>query len=291
MAEKSTNLNEGGLAMETLINRRNFLLGAGVFAAGLAVGARNDLFAQYTAGLEKVVNAPAVAGKKLTPILPYVKLDPDAVRRAAYQQYFIGWCGYGAAKGILMELAKALGPGAPHQDLLENGAEFFRFGGGGGGGTGNTCGTLMGAAGVMGLLCPNTIDWDRMTADLYQWYGNQPFPSGKLDDISKFKNQPQSKSGSPMCHLSVSKWSKVAGGVRMNAPERQERCGKMAGDVAARAVEMLNTYYDGKYVPTYRVEEANTSCVSCHLGPQSKMFNTYDKGDCSLCHPTGHKKK
>ena len=62
------------------VTRRNFLRGAGVSMAGLAV--------MGTAGL--VLNKTADASKAASGTLPYEKLDPDKAMKRAYESYSKG---------------------------------------------------------------------------------------------------------------------------------------------------------------------------------------------------------
>lgn len=63
------------------LSRRNFLRGAGVSAAGLAVAGSAGLLA-YNSG---IAGASETSGT-----LPYVKIDPDKAMVAAYEGYSKG---------------------------------------------------------------------------------------------------------------------------------------------------------------------------------------------------------
>ena len=86
-----------------------------------------------------------------------------------------------------------------------------------------------------------------------------------------------SVSDSPLCHASNAKWIK-ASGFGLSTPERKERCARLTGDVAQKAVELLNAYKAGKFVPTFKVDDGTASCLSCHSDSQEgKMV-------CTTCH-------
>ena len=66
-----------------------------------------------------------------------------------------------------------------------------------------------------------------------------------------------SVSDSPLCHASNAKWISRSG-FGLASAERKERCARLTADVAAKAVELLNAYKAGKFVPTFKVDDATT---------------------------------
>jgi hypothetical protein len=112
-------------------------------------------------------------------------------------------------------------------------------------------------------------------------------PSGAL---------PQSTAQSSLCHVSLSRWCR-ASGFASGSPERLERCARLAGDVAGKAVELLNQGPLGLERPGEK-----TACHSCHyVGPsyQAGQF-THGAEGCLTCHvglegkainPAGHGEK
>ena len=65
---------------------------------------------------------------------------------------------------------------------------------------------------------------------------------------------------------------------------------RMTADVAAKAVEMLNSLYNNSYLTNTHSNEAAQSCLACH-GNEGKLKNTAGKMDCNSCHDEslGHK--
>lgn len=165
---------------------------------------------------------------------------------------------------------------------------MYRFGGGGVGGWATLCGAPMAAAAAINLVVP-AADVGKLAGELLGWYCDEPLPSKKLDAISKYPNQTQSVAGSPLCHISTTKWC-VASRNKEGSPQRKERCGKLTGDVAAQAVQMLNAYFAGTFKPVYKVSAATEGCMSCHIGPDSMLQNSYGKMDCTPCHGDPHRK-
>src|SRR5690554_966038 len=247
------------------VSRRAFLAGTGGFVAGAALGSR--LFSAV--GLA----APAQADVPEWP-WPYVPLDPEAVRRKGYEACkSINNCMYGGAEGILNELREKVG----HPFTLIP-SDMFRYGAGGIVSWGTVCGALNGAAAVMSLVTPQEACFP-LVNELMGWYCETALPTAK----SNAYGQPlaQSVSGSPLCHVSVSKWCD-ASGIAFGTPEQAERCARLTGDVCAKAVELLNAHAAGKFVPAYTAPASVAECMSCH-GPEG-MFDTIGNMDCLGCH-------
>ncbi|MBO8126472.1 MAG: split soret cytochrome c precursor, partial [Firmicutes bacterium] len=108
-------------------------------------------------------------------------------------------------------------------------------------------------------------------------------PTTDHDAYAKFTNQAQSIAGNPLCHASVSNWCQASGKAE-NSDERKDRCAKVSGDVAAKAIEMLNAYFDNKFAAAYKIPEEVERCRGCHVGK-----NTLAKMNCAPCHPNAHK--
>jgi len=68
--------------------------------------------------------------------------------------------------------------------------------------------------------------------------------------------------------------------------ERKERCARIAGDTAAKTVEILNAYFAGTFVPTYVDPATLTACLSCH--GSSGFNNVMTRMDCQPCHGDPH---
>ena len=249
---------------QTPVTRRAFLAGAGGFLAGAALGSR--LFSAV--GLA----APAQPEPPAWP-WTYVPLDPEVVRRKGYEGYFEGGCCYGAAEAILSELREKVGypfTGIP--------SDMFRYGAGGAAGWGTLCGALNGAAAVINLVTTQA-DCNAIVNELFGWYCETALPTEKSQGFGP-ANTP-SVASSPLCHVSLSRWAD-AEGVKINSPEKKQRCGKLTGDVAARAVELLNAWQAGKFVAAYQPPESVAECQTCH-GPE-ELDDAHGKMDCVQCH-------
>jgi hypothetical protein len=262
--------------MKKKVSRKEFLVIAGKCAAGASVG---------IAGLSLMSdkNGRAEAAPVPWP-WPYTKLDPEIIRKKAHQAYYDAGCGYGAFKGIVGTLQEVVG-----EPFTSIPTEMMMYGGGGGAGWGTLCGALNGAALAINLVC------DRATAtklinELFGLYTITPFPSDTSNQLAQKHeflvnkyDQPlkQTICGSPLCHTSVSTWCNEAG-FKANAPERSERCARLTGDVAAKAVELLNKQFDGQFQATYTQPQSVTNCLSCH--GTTMMNNVSAKMNCTQCH-------
>jgi hypothetical protein len=230
---------------------------------------------------------------------PVPRLDPDAVRDAGYWGYwkddpFKGGnygCSYGVASALLGAIKAGLGPGSPWDALP---LEMFKWGKTGAVESGTLCGALGGALPIFSLAAPAFVT--EMGADIVRWYAETAFPSREMDALDprrRFPGQAQSMSGSPLCHVSVSRWCK-ASGRGSSSQDRKVRCGKITGDVAKMAAVLLNTLEPGKkYAPRYGAPpELYAECVHCHVdAPPAKtadavrLGNSLGVSDCRACHP------
>ncbi len=277
-----TEEQKAGRKLETLGNkfsRRELLVGAGGFAAGAALGATLG-----SGALDLLPKAKA-AGEPEVPAWPwpYKKLDPAAVSKLGYQSYYEGGCMYGAAKAILLELRDKVG--YPYNMVP---LDMFRYGEGGMVGWGTLCGALNGAAAILTLVSGKPV-YPKLVNELLGWYSGEPFPSKKHDQYAKFPDEVQNVSGSPLCHVSVTEWCKHSG-FKVTDPQRLDRCAKLTGDVAARAVEMLNLQADGSFIAAYKPSDLFAGCMSCHVGKDSALNNVQGRMDCVQCHDDPHKK-
>lgn|SRR5690554_3841998 len=249
-------------AWQQPVSRRAFLAGTGGFLAGAALGSR----------LLGAVGLAAPAQPDV-PAWPwtYVPLDPEVVRRKGYDGFMEGGCCYGAAWAILSELQEKVGhpfTGVP--------ADMFRYGAGGAAGWGTLCGALNGAAAMINLVTPQS-DCTPLVNELFGWYCDTALPTEKSNGFGP-ANVP-SVAGSPLCHISLSRWAEAEG---TKVTERKQRCAKLTGDVAARAVELLNAWHAGQFVPAYVPAESVGECMTCH-GPDG-LADTHGKMDCVQCH-------
>ncbi len=248
------------------VSRRELVAGSGSFAVGFTIG---SFLAR--AGLAPVVSSAQEPAVPPWP-WPYHPLDPEAVARRAYEGYWKGACNYGAAEAIIGELARTVGH--PYTLLP---VDMFRYGEGGVVGWATLCGALNGAAAAICLVTPRPA-YTALIHELMGWYTTAAFP---LYRPAGGVELPTSVSGSPLCHVSVTRWCE-ASGYAEDSKERKERCARLTADVARQAVVLLNDYHEGRFVARYVAPASIQACMSCH-GPGG-LNHTRGKMDCAQCH-------
>jgi hypothetical protein len=248
------------------LTRREFVAGSAGFAAGVAVGSGSlgllsgCLTKPEPKVVEKIVEVEKPA--KIPPIpWPYEKLDPEKVAKIAYENWYKHFCCYAVTSGILIPLQEEIGE--PYTLFP---IESTIWGHGGAVGWGTLCGTLTGVGIATGLIAGK--DGEKILNDVIAWYTKTELPIYTPENPkATIKNQ--SKSNSPLCHISVGKWMKKED-VKFFSPERKERCARLAADVATKTVELLNDWIDGKYVPVHGSQAkthdmpAQNNCANCH---------------------------
>lgn len=207
----------------------------------------------------------------------YEELDPSHTAGRAYQAYSEGSCMYATVASVVSQLAEKFGE--PYTSFPTH---LFKYGHGGIAGYGSVCGTLNGAAAIIGLLLPDKNVQDRMIADLFQWYEKEPLPRFSPQDANGDFTPPASISNSVLCHASNTNWCKQTG-FKVSSKERKERCRRLTADVAKQLTISLNEIHSQAYMTgTYSDETAGT-CVACH-GNEGKLDNTAVKMSCDPCH-------
>ncbi|GAB6076268.1 C-GCAxxG-C-C family (seleno)protein [Desulfurobacterium crinifex] len=234
------------------MDRRNFFSLS--FQAGLGIVGLSGLSLAKTLPISK-----ASKNEDSLPY-PYVELDPEKIANRAYVYYHKGHCAYAVFASILDELKEKIG--APYKYIP---SELYVYGKGGVVGWGTLCGALNGAAGIITLTCK---DYAKVIDALYNWYQKTPLP----DYTPKGKESyPKSISSSPLCHVSVMKWCKAATEhfkrpIVYNSKERSERCARLSASVARKAVELLNSYHKGTFIPVNvkGMNKTKMDCRECH---------------------------
>lgn len=188
----------------------------------------------------------------------------------------------GAVGAILLQLQEKVG--FPYTIIP---IDAYRYGSAGIASWATICGTVNGAAAAMNYVLPAS-DIAPVVGELLGWYSETSLPTTACDPFAKFKNQVASVSGNPLCHTSVSKWC-AASGFKESSPERKDRCAKLTGDVAAKAIELLNAYFAKQFTPGYKVSAETAACQSCHVGKESTLENSLTNMDCKPCHGDPHK--
>jgi len=227
------------------------------------------------------------AQAQITWPLPYEILDPEHVRKLGHQFYWTGkGCSYGAFKAIFYAMHEKVGE--PFTSLLPL-CEMMIYGHGGVVGWGTTCGALLGACAAINLFCDKATT-DKIAHELMGWYTKAVFPSdisnqyavnGQFYDNRLNQALPQASCGSALCHVSVTTWC-VTSGYKAGSTERKERCGRLTGDVAAKAVELLNAWKSGQFQQTYQPPSVVGSCLACH--GSAYKDNVKSVMTCDQCH-------
>jgi hypothetical protein len=216
-------------------------------------------------------------------------LDVEEVRKKGHLGYYEAACCYGAFNAIISSLAEKIGE--PYTNFP---TELMKYGEGGVVGWGSLCGGLNGACAAIGLLAGE--HYKPLVNELVAWYTSTPIPSAISNQyavnheflVSEYKSDkelPQSVSGSTLCHVSVTKWCK-ASGYASGSAERSERCGRLTGDVAARAVELLNDLADGKFEAVLPLSDDAQTCRGCHKKGKEYSIGQWTRGKeaCLQCH-------
>lgn len=268
-----------------VLTREEFLKKAGKFAAGAVVGGSLlGLVGCSKPAAEPPKNEPPAPAAPPEPPAwpwPYKTLDVNAAAKGGYDGYMVSDCCYGAFHSLIAELRKEVG--FPYDYMP---TDMFRFGAGGVAGWSTLCGALIGACAVIQLVVDEK-DGAKVINELMGWYTEAAFPVFKPEQPKKSdKEIVQSVSGSPLCHVSVTKWCE-ASGYKATSAERSERCGRLTADVTKKAAELLNDYHAGKFAVQYVAPASVTGCMSCH--GKDGMDDTRGKMDCVQCHPTAHK--
>ncbi len=245
---------------------------------------------------------------------PYVKLDPEETRKLGHLGYYAFECGGGSFWAIAVQLKEKIGypwtllPIPSRDEVLkavnethEHLVGLLQYGFGGVVGWGTICGSLQGGIMIMNMVVKNKKDWEELGRMLLRWYETTPFPSKKINEyavkhelyVKKLKSDkwlPQSVSGSVLCHVSVGKWCERSG-YASGSKERSERCGRLTGDVAARAVELLNAYFEGgmeavKEISKFKLSATTAACRNCHYKGKDYEIGQFTRGylQCESCH-------
>jgi hypothetical protein len=220
----------------------------------------------------------------------YVALDVETVRKKGHTKFYEGDCCYGAFASIIEALQEKAG--FPFTQIP---TKMMEFGAGGVAGWGTTCGALIGASAAINLVTDKATA-KKLVSELLGWYTQTPFPSQISNqyavqhqyyerEYKSDKELPQSVSNSPLCHVSVTKWclaSKMASGSK----EREERCSRLAGDVAAKAVEMLNANLMGSFTAAFKPSSETQVCTTCHTKGENYDAGQFTLGmmECTSCH-------
>ena len=266
--------------MSEKLSRKDFFRKSANYAGGIAAG---------IVGLELLANREGRGSTQTPWPWPYATLDPEAVRILGHDSFWSGnACCYAAFHAIIQSLREAVGE--PYTDLP---TELMIYGHGGAAGWGTICGALNGSSAAISLVCQKS-DSDKLVHELNGWYTQAKFPSDESNEyavnhtftVNKFDQAlPQNESGSPLCHVSVTEWCKAASH-KVHDLERKERCARLAGDVAAQAVRILNDHFSGQFNSVYVPPPTIKACMACH--GSTMIDNSITKMECGQCHGDPH---
>ena len=257
------------------VSRRAFVQMAGAAVGGLALGAIGGY--SFLSPKETIIEKEVPQEVSEHP-WTYSKLDVDKVKERAYAAYFEHGCSYGAFEGIVGELQDTVGHPFTSMPTI-----MSKYGKGGTVGFGTLCGALNGAAMAINLVS-NDLS---MVTEVVGEYTEIAYPTYKPAVTKKTDaDLPTSVSGSPLCHVSVTKWCE-ASGFGSGSDERKERCGRLTAEVAGRAVEILNAMSDGVFTAAFVNPDSVTGCNSCHYD-DGTVANVHAKSECTQCHGDPH---
>jgi len=263
------------------ITRKRFLYDAFKYATGAAAGLTSLSFLSGCKG--------ETESKTTVWPWPYLQLDPDQARILAHDSFYTFGCCYAGFSGIVGLLQKEVG-----EPFTTIPLEMMSYGGSGVKGWGTLCGALNGAAAAVSLVRDGKASTP-VVNELMGWYTQAFLPSDQSNlsgsngaySVDKgLKALPQNKSGSPLCHVSVTGWCSSAG-YDIGSPEQLERCARVSGDTAAKAVMLLNAQQDGNLQTEYVMPASVLECLSCH-GPDKEVANVDHKMTCTQCHGNPH---
>jgi len=208
----------------------------------------------------------------------YQSIDAEAAAKRGYEAFFQGGCCYGVFEGIIGELRETYGH--PYTAIP---TKMSIYGKGGSVGWGTLCGALNGASLAINLLSNNLA----LVNEINGYYCETALPTYHPAEAKKVEGDlTQSVSGSPLCHVSVSKWCE-ASGFKEASDERKERCARLVADVIKKAIELLEQDAAGTFQAAYAVPETVVECNDCH-GSEGPVGNVLSKMDCESCHGDPH---
>ena len=263
-------------------NRRSLLKNACSLGVAASIGAVASPLTGCGSGSADAASPPAE--------YLYSPLDVEAARKRGHFEYESGLeCCEGAFKAIIGLLDEKVG--APFTGFP---TKMMRYGAGGIAGFATLCGALNGSCAAISLMT-EAADAKALAAELLSWYAQEPLPTDQSNYYAvnhEFEAPeymdieiPQSVAGGNLCHQSVTNWC-TTNGYASGCPERHARCGRLCGDVAAKAVELLNAHYDENFVSAYPLPADAAGCRACHKKGTDAASGQFTRGkmDCRTCH-------
>lgn len=186
---------------------------------------------------------------------------------------------YGLFASIMAAMAQRQG-----EPYLSFPVHMMKYGEGGVGLWGSLCGTVNGAAAVIGLFVPQKELREQLIAELFSWYEVTELPTYRPKDEADSAIL-TSIARSVLCHVSVGRWCAESGD-EIGSPEMKERCRRLTAEVAAKTVELLNANLQEPCKFAGLSQEVK-SCVSCH---GKELHDTMGRMQCTTCHQQLSKK-
>lgn len=177
---------------------------------------------------------------------PYVELDVDEVRLLGHQGHYENSCSFGAFNAIIKPLQEEVGH--PYTQIP---TYMLHFGRGGFMGERSICGALIGATAAINLITGE--EYRPLGEELLKYYKETELPTAIWDEYLEMEDSPidpenyiaeplgGSVANSGDCERSLENWYDETG--EAQGPRRNERCGRLTGDVAAKAAELLNDWH------------------------------------------------
>lgn len=253
--------------MENDITRRRMLQIGGAALGGAVLYGANSL-----AKTENPGNVPWT----------WREMEPESIKERAYKS---AWARIGCMYGVVESILGTLGDkyGAPYNTFP---VAATIYGSGGVGGVGSLCGTVNAAGLLFGLFIEKEEDYFPLCNEISLWYEKTSMPVYK--PLKPVQDIPivASVSGSNLCHVSCTRWSKVSGHKLMTMAHF-ERCNRLVSDVAMKIVTMLNQYSNNKMVFNEKPNSFSEGCMSCH-GPENEKGDVSANMSCDSCHDNPH---
>ena len=213
----------------------------------------------------------------------YAPVDPVEAAKLAYDIYPNGYCMYTTFRAVVESVAiiqKKTNPTASLK-MLDFPFDMMKVGAAGVAGEGSLCGAVAGSSQAISLFVPDTEVNNAIVHELFQYYETSSLPSYKpaKDD---FPNMASVKPGSPLCHFSITAWSKESGEV-ISSPIRFDRCRRLSADMVIKTITLLNQHYKNPQDAFAPLMEPTKGCVDCHsIGGSVK--ETIVRMNCASCH-------
>ncbi len=177
---------------------------------------------------------------------PYVELDIEEVRLLGHRGHYENSCSYGAFNALITPLKERIGH--PYTQIP---TYMLHFGRGGFMGEKSVCGAMIGAVAAINLITGE--EYRPLGEELLKYYKETELPTAVWDEYLEMEDSPidpekyiaeplgGSAAKSVECEKSLQQWYDETGNVQ--GPKRNERCGRLTGDIAAKAAELLNEWW------------------------------------------------